>query len=226
MRPSVTPIHVFVVAPVMFCWGFERLVHSAHADIRLSGTASTLSEALVSVQAVRVDVMVLDTDDEYGPEALSRFTRAFPVLILTSAQPDARFKDWDHVGATAVVSKSGSPTALLEAIGKSCEISRSPRGRHYYDFSNFGRSGQPDAANPEQIKIASLTSRERQLIFVVICNATAPGKVIASRLGISEHTLRNHLTSIYDKLGVRNRLSLHAFATKHHLDSHPGFLDK
>jgi DNA-binding CsgD family transcriptional regulator len=38
---------------------------------------------------------------------------------------------------------------------------------------------------------------------------------------MSEHTLRNHLTTIYGKLGVRGRLELHLFATRHGLDTLP-----
>jgi DNA-binding CsgD family transcriptional regulator len=41
---------------------------------------------------------------------------------------------------------------------------------------------------------------------------------LAQQLFISEHTLRNHLTTIYHKLGVSNRLDLYVFATKHRLD--------
>ena len=40
-------------------------------------------------------------------------------------------------------------------------------------------------------------------------------EALAERLLISEHTLRNHLTSIYEKLGVSNRLELYIYATKH-----------
>jgi len=42
--------------------------------------------------------------------------------------------------------------------------------------------------------------------------------VFAERLHISEHTLRNHLTSIYSKLGLSNRLDLYAYAHKHGLN--------
>ena len=45
-----------------------------------------------------------------------------------------------------------------------------------------------------------------------------PGKVIAQRLNISEHTLRNHLTSIYRKLSVSNRAELHAYVNRHGLE--------
>jgi DNA-binding CsgD family transcriptional regulator len=45
--------------------------------------------------------------------------------------------------------------------------------------------------------------------------------VIAARLHVSEHTLRNHLTSIYSKLGLPNRLALYAYAHRHGL-TEPG----
>ncbi len=40
---------------------------------------------------------------------------------------------------------------------------------------------------------------------------------VADQLGMSEHTLRNHLTTIYSKLDVRGRLELHVYATAHGL---------
>ena len=75
-------------------------------------------------------------------------------------------------------------------------------------------SEQPNAA---EAKIATLTARERQTIAAVAGDAAAPGKVLAGRLCISEHTLRNHLSAIYGKLGLSNRLDLYAYATKHQL---------
>ena len=76
-------------------------------------------------------------------------------------------------------------------------------------------------ADKEQEKIAALTLRERQTIAAMSVHVGVPGKVIAERLCISEHTLRNHLTSIYDKLGVVNRVDLYAYATRHALHELP-----
>jgi DNA-binding CsgD family transcriptional regulator len=69
-----------------------------------------------------------------------------------------------------------------------------------------------DPENPEQKKIAQLTVREREIIALAASNAGATARAIAEKLSISEHTLRNHLTSIYEKLGVANRLELYAYA--------------
>ena len=45
----------------------------------------------------------------------------------------------------------------------------------------------------------------------------ASNKTLAARLFISEHTLRNHLSSVYHKLEVANRLELYVYALKHRL---------
>ena len=78
------------------------------------------------------------------------------------------------------------------------------------------------AKDPEKQKIAMLTVRERQTerqtISAMASDASAQGRVFAERLNISEHTLRNHLTSIYSKLGLSNRLDLYAYAHKHGLN--------
>jgi DNA-binding CsgD family transcriptional regulator len=66
---------------------------------------------------------------------------------------------------------------------------------------------------------ASLTGRERKIIQMIVEGQGAANKVLAARLFISEHTLRNHLTSIYNKLDVANRLELYVYAVKHQLGS-------
>lgn len=209
---SADPLHVFMVAPAILCWGFEKLFHAASTRIRITGTADTLAEAATRSAGLPVDVIMIDLDDGYDQDAIAQAAGIAPVLVLTSARSSPRLEDEPALRnrVSAVVRKTDPPLTILRAVEDAVRKTPPRRGGHFP--SDF-----------EQIRIASLTTRERQLIFAVLCNATAPGKVIASRLCISEHTLRNHLSSIYSKLGVQGRLSLHAFATQHHLDSDPGF---
>jgi two-component system nitrate/nitrite response regulator NarL len=74
-------------------------------------------------------------------------------------------------------------------------------------------------ADPEAAKLASLTQKERQIICAVVQGSGAANKTLASRLFVTEHTFRNHLTSIYQKLDVANRLELYIYAVKHELDA-------
>jgi DNA-binding NarL/FixJ family response regulator len=75
----------------------------------------------------------------------------------------------------------------------------------------------PQRPDPELERQARLTGKERRVIQAVVEGNGALNKTIAQRLCISEHTLRNHLTSIYQKLDVGNRLELYVYATKHGL---------
>ncbi|HEX6622693.1 MAG TPA: LuxR C-terminal-related transcriptional regulator, partial [Pyrinomonadaceae bacterium] len=72
------------------------------------------------------------------------------------------------------------------------------------------RDGRQDDAQAE--RLASLTPKEREIIAVISSDEDSTNRQVARRLGISENTLRNHLSSIYDKLGVANRLELLKFA--------------
>ncbi len=60
----------------------------------------------------------------------------------------------------------------------------------------------------------ALTEKEYKVVAAVARNSELPLKGIADQLYISEHTLRNHLASIYEKLGVKNRLELYVFCSK------------
>jgi len=222
MRYTTGAVQVFVVASPMLCWGFEKLVEAACPGIRLSGTSDTLGDALDMLRSTRVDVLVIDLDEGYDADAVAQAVRAAPVLLLTSSKREVDADQWLCLGVRSVMRKNEPPPVLLQAVEAAADNRRHGAGSPSLQGFSTGRGTAEDAA---QDRIASLTPRERQLIFAVLCNATAPGKVIASRLSISEHTLRNHLSSIYGKLGVQNRLSLHAFAVKHRLDSQPGSLD-
>jgi DNA-binding NarL/FixJ family response regulator len=60
--------------------------------------------------------------------------------------------------------------------------------------------------------LGRLTPRERKVLDAVIDSRARPNKSLAKQLFISESTLRNHLSNIYQKLGVSNRLDLLMFA--------------
>ncbi|MFD2270616.1 response regulator transcription factor [Undibacterium arcticum] len=59
------------------------------------------------------------------------------------------------------------------------------------------------------------TQGKKKIIDTIVEGKGALNKALAQRLFISDHTLRNHLTSIYQKLGVSNRLELYVYAIKH-----------
>jgi len=88
-------------------------------------------------------------------------------------------------------------------------------------FAEFVDAKRTHKIDPEAEKQAALTCKERKIIHTVVDGNGASNKALAERLFITEHTLRNHLTSIYQKLEVSNRLELYVYAVKHQLDKLP-----
>ena len=72
-------------------------------------------------------------------------------------------------------------------------------------------------SGPEAVKIATLTKREHEIVSLL--SEGLQNKQIASRLSISETTVRHHLTSIFNKLKVANRLALVIYAYRQGLAS-------
>jgi DNA-binding NarL/FixJ family response regulator len=73
--------------------------------------------------------------------------------------------------------------------------------------------------DPDARKIATLTKREREVVELV--SQGIKSKEVAERLFISETTVRHHLTSIFEKLEVTDRVELMIFAYRHGLAKPP-----
>ena len=201
-------------------WGLEKLIEGEHPRMQVVGKATTSAEALKLLDEVKPDIILLDLDlgGENGSnaiQALSSKSKA-KVLVLTGSRDIAVHDAAVLAGAMGVVEKGEPAETILKAIRKVHEgeiwLDRSATGRIFLELS---RSKAAEAQNPEQRKIASLTPRERQIVAEIGSDAAAGSKVIAERLHISEHTLRNHIASIYEKLEVSSRLELFAYAGKH-----------
>ncbi|HWI81796.1 response regulator transcription factor [Ramlibacter sp.] len=222
MATCTDPIRVFIIGVPLLRWGLERMVQTAHPRCEVAGGADSLDEArtMESRRAAHVVVLAVDV----APEQIATFCAASPVkLILVTGSRDEGMLDRAIVaGLRGVVRIGDSPETFLKAIAKVNEgelwIDRGATGRI---FLALAREKAAERRDPERAKIATLTLRERHTIAAVASDAAAPGKVIADRLCISEHTLRNHLTSIYSKLSLANRVDLYAYANRHSLQQVP-----
>lgn len=223
---SAQAIRVHLVAPALTAWGLERMLEGATPRMQVVGQTGSVAEALPGLQASRPHVVVVDLDGEDQLASLTHLALQGQARVLAIAGTLNTMQQHDSAilaGARGVVSKRESPTTLLKAIEKVHEgeiwIDRDATGRIFMQLAKR-KAAQPH--NPVQSKIDSLTRRERQAVVALASDASAPGKVIANRLNMSEHTLRNHLTAIYDKLDLSNRVDLYAFAHRHGLVSTAG----
>jgi DNA-binding NarL/FixJ family response regulator len=203
-------------------WGLEKLIEGEHPNMQVIGKATTSAEALRLLDEARPDIILLDLDlgGENGSNAIQALMAksSARVLVLTGSRDIAVHDAAVLAGAMGVVEKGEPAETILTAIRKVHEgeiwLDRSATGRIFLELS---RNKASEAMNPEQKKIASLTPRERQIVAEIGSDAAAGSKQIAERLHISEHTLRNHIASIYEKLDVSSRLELFAYAGKHNI---------
>src|SRR5207244_4083247 len=137
------------------------------------------------------------------------------VLVLTGVRDAAIHKQVIKLGAHGVLLKQGSADSLMKAIRKVYDgelwLDRSTTANVIADLTAFDMN----ALNPEWVKIATLTPREREVIVLV--SQGLKNKAVAAKLGISDTTVRHHLTAIFSKLGVQDRLSLVLYATRNGL---------
>jgi DNA-binding NarL/FixJ family response regulator len=219
------PIRVLLVDDhPCFLWGLEQLIGTQGPAMTVVGTTGKGAEALKLASEAHPDVIVLDIDlgSENGidvlPELLARSSAR--ILALTDSRDPGRRDSAVLAGARGVVGKEEKPDVLLQAIRKVNDgelwLDRSATGRVFVELSRALKGGNK---TDEQSRITSLTRREREIVSIVSSQPAASVKAIAYRHHLSEKTLRNHLTSIYDKLGIASRLELHVFAGTHKLNT-------
>jgi DNA-binding NarL/FixJ family response regulator len=201
-------------------WGLQTLVDAERPRMEVAGTARTCPEALERAAQLAPDVILLDLDlggvsmVDFLPELLaSGRSRA---LVLTAAHDTATLDQAIRRGARGILHKEVSAGQVIKAIEKI------HRGELWFDAATMDRVfGQLLRArsNPQPAPAphASLTARERAIVSAAVQHSGSGNHEVAQRLFISEHTLRNHLTSIYRKLNVNNRLEMYVYAIRHGL---------
>jgi len=228
MSELKSPIRVFMIDDHRsILWGLERLIESGKPEMKVVGSAENVTAALRLLEMVQPDVILLDIDlgTENGIDGIPKLAAKSKarILVLTGVRDKAAHDRAVLAGACGVVEKESPAETILTAIAKVHDgqvwLDRAATGRIFVEFS---RDNANQTADPERAKIATLTIREREIVAITAGNAGATAKTIAQILFISEHTLRNHLTSIYNKLEVANRLELFAYAHKYGLTKKQG----
>lgn len=199
--------------------GLEKLIEAETPKMQVVAKATSRASALALVADERPDVVVLDLDlgGEDGAELIPRLIEAAPVRVLVlTGMRDARAHEASILrGASGVVRKEEPAETLLKAIERvhygELWLDRSMTGRV---FVELGRGRGLPLPAPEKPELMALTAREREIVEQLAAHPGVDNKKLAKKIGMGEHTLRNHLTRIYDKVGVSNRLELYLLAQR------------
>jgi two-component system, NarL family, nitrate/nitrite response regulator NarL len=184
--------------------------------------AGNRTEALESAARERPDIIILDLllGDDDGLAFLPHLCKVSPtsrVLVLTGVQDPDSHRRAIRRGARGIVLKEHAAEVLLKAIKKvhagEVWIERLMMSSMIEEFN------KPTAVDPEEAKIETLTNRELEVITLV--GEGLKNKQIADRLFISETTVTHHLSSVFAKLDVSDRLELIIYAFRHQLARMP-----
>ena len=202
-------------------WGLQRLLEGAGNGIRVVASATTIEAARLELTRCSPDVVLLDLDlnGQCSLELLPLIlaNEKTRVLIFTGSRDNALLDRAIRGGARGLLRKDAPADQVIKAVAKVSEgelwIEHTMMARVLNELT---RPATPKV-DPEAQRLASLTPREHKIIASIVRGNGALNRSLAESLFISEHTLRNHLVSIYKKLGVANRLELYVYAVKHRL---------
>jgi NarL family two-component system response regulator YdfI len=197
--------------------GLAAILEAA-GDMTLVGEAADGAEAVRLAGELSPDVVLMDLrmPEVDGIEAIRRIKARYPgveIVILTTYDDDEYIVQGLRAGARGYLLKDAGRKALFEAIRAAAR----------------GESLLPPAvlekvvahlAEPGPVEGGTLSARERQVLALVGQGAT--NKEIAARLHIAERTVKAHVTSIFNKLGVNSRAEAVAVAMRGGLLSHTG----
>jgi two-component system nitrate/nitrite response regulator NarL len=189
-----------------------NMLADSAGDLRVVGSSESASAAIEPLQRLSPDLVLLDIDlgHEDGLEWLPRVAAAAPgarILILTALREPARDEEALRAGARGLVLKSAPPETLLQAIRGVAT------GALWFDTSALAHA--PGASTSSGGKGSSLTAREREIVSLIAEGLR--NDEIARRLGITPKTVKNHLTALFEKVGVSSRLELVVYAYQHRL---------
>ena len=192
-----------------------RTLIAAESDLEVVGEARDGEEALRLVVDVKPDILLLDLSMPRMPglEVLRRLrpaARDTKVLILAAEADIDQVTTALRLGARGIVLKDTAAALLFKSIRRVMEGHYWVRREIVCDLVEALAATENPGKN-----LYGLTPRELEVTGLVADGNT--NKDIARACGISEDTVKRHLTSAFDKTGVSNRLELTLFAGHHGL---------
>lgn len=203
----------------LFRDGLRRLLHS-ESGFEVVGEAPDSLSALKVARELKPDILLLDLamPGSSGLEILAELDRSpggTKTILLTASITREEVVRAMKLGAKGVLLKEATSQLLFRAIHHvmdgQCWVTRDT----VTDLVEALKGNTLDQPPETPPKAFGLTRREREIVDLMVAGYTNAD--IARQCSISEQTVKHHVSSIYDKLGVYNRVELALFAVNHRL---------
>jgi DNA-binding NarL/FixJ family response regulator len=200
------------------------------ANLQVVACAKAKEELLTLAQAHRPQVALVDLDVEWPvlTELVSKLAgQHIQSLVMTDELDDDMTFELLKAGANGIISRRIDPELLCRSVKAIARgeiwVSRTATSQLIQRFRMHSEGGTIKTTSTAQVPVTpqaptrdyGLTRRELDIVRAI--GEAMSNKDIAAQLGISEYTVKHHLTSIYDKIGVYSRLELAMMATHHGL---------
>jgi DNA-binding NarL/FixJ family response regulator len=218
---SKNPVRIILLdAHTLFRDGL-RYILEARPGMVVTGDAGNMNDGIELITSQSPDIILLElnleglSETEIIPQ-LVKASGSARLILLTAINDQKVHQKAVEDGVVGVISKTQTSEILVKAIEKV------HAGEVWIEHSlianvlgRFSRNPPATIVDQETVSINSLSEREKEVVKLI--GQGYKNKRISSELCISETTVRHHLTSIYDKLGVSDRLELLVYAHRYGL---------
>ena len=216
------PIRIIIVDDHPLIKEGIKQILSFYDDMLIVGEGSNGQEALDLIHTTPCDILLLDINMPImtGLEVVKQLNEEhieLPILLLTVENDYHTLKEAIDLHINGYMLKESAGVTLISAIREIYQ------GGHFIDpaltkvlftlVQGSPLSNKPAASLQSTSPIAELSLREKEILSYLVKDLT--NKEIASRLFLSEKTIRNSLTKLFKKLEVTDRMEAKAFALKH-----------
>lgn len=220
------PIRILLVDDHQsFMDGLAMVINSQSPRMVVIGSVAAKHQAIDAAAKLKPDLIILDLDLggisglDIIPQLIENSKSR--VLVLTGAVDPAIHEEALVKGASGLLLKDEPAKTILKAIERVSDNEIWAANDTLARVINRLHNGGNGKLTELEKRIASLTAREREIVHALVEFESSTNSDISAQLCISPSTLKNHLTTIFHKLEVSNRVQLIKFALSNQLANPP-----